>query len=44
MSLLIPRRNKSGRHLWLIETHPVLLLAVIAAFMIAAVRYAEPVQ
>ncbi len=41
MSLWIRHRNKSGRHLWLIDTHPVLLLFVIAALMIAAVRYAE---
>jgi hypothetical protein len=41
MSLWIRHRSKSGRHFWLIDTHPVLLLAAIAAFMIAAVTHPE---
>lgn len=41
MSLWIRHRDKSGKHLWLIDTHPVLLLAVIPIFMIAAVMYPE---
>jgi hypothetical protein len=41
VSLWIRRINKSGRHFWLIDTHPVLLLAVIPAFIFAAVAHPE---
>ena len=39
MSLWIRHRDKSGKHFWLIDTHPVLLLIVIPVSMIAAVTY-----
>jgi hypothetical protein len=41
MSLWIWHRDKSGRHLWLIDTHPVLLLVAIPVIMIAAVTFPE---
>ena len=41
MSLWIRHRDKSGKHLWLIDTHPVLLLVVLPVFMIAAIMYPE---
>jgi hypothetical protein len=41
MSLWIRHRENSGRHFWLIDTHPVLLLVVIPVFMIAAIIYPE---
>ena len=39
MSFWIRRTDKSGRHLWLIDTHPELLLgaAMFAAFLILVV-------
>ena len=41
MSLWIRHRDKSGRHFWLIDTHPVLLLVAIPVIMIAAVTLPE---
>jgi len=41
MSLWIRHTNKSGKHFWLIDTHPVLLLGVIPALIIALVTHPE---
>ena len=41
MSLWIRHRDKSGKHFWLIDTHPVLLLVAIPVIMIATVTFPE---
>ncbi len=41
MSMWIRHGDKSGRHFWLIDTHPVLLLVAIPVIMIAAVAFPE---
>jgi hypothetical protein len=41
MSLSIRHRDKFGRHCWLIDIHPLLLLFVIPVFMVAPLVYPE---
>ena len=39
MSFWIRRRDKTGKHLWLIDTHPESLLVLIGVFVFAVVLH-----